>query len=151
MSTEFKIPSGGILVRIMPPDSSPAASQAPPPYLPSSSGKKVRIKTANDTFLILENGAKIKPTSVTKIYAQYYDEGADYLTKYPLDEEGHIRPGDVNFLRRGGPFVDYDEPGQTGQTGARRRSSRKNVRTIKRVKTAKRSRSVKSRKYRNRK
>ena len=31
MSTELKIPSTGILVRIMPPDSSPAASQAPPP------------------------------------------------------------------------------------------------------------------------
>jgi hypothetical protein len=120
----------------------------PPPYLPSSSGKKIRIKTANDTFLILENGDTIKPTSVTKIYAQYYDKGADYLTKYPLDEEGHIRPGDVLFLGRGGPFVDYDEP---GQNGGRRRSSRKKVRTIKRVKTAKRSRSVKTRKYRNRK
>jgi hypothetical protein len=31
MTTELEIPSTGILVRIMPPDSSPAASQAPPP------------------------------------------------------------------------------------------------------------------------
>jgi hypothetical protein len=74
------------------------------------------------------------------------------LTKYPpADNKGHIRPGDVEFLRQSGHFVDYYEP---GQNGGRRRSSRKNdktVRTIKRVKTAKRSRSVKSRKYRNRK
>jgi hypothetical protein len=78
-------------------------------------------------------------------------EGADYLKKFPLDEDGHIRPGDVLFLGRGGPFVDYDEPGQTGQTGARRRSSRKNYKkSVRRVKTAKRTAS-KSRKYRNRK
>ena len=164
MSTELKIPSGGILVRIMPADSSPPPAdispppaQSPPPPERKSVTTKVmkKISEANaNVIYAVEKDANgknlsIEPTDDTWIYLDEKNSNPINWENYKPSSGRPMDPKKMKELE--GTYTYFDI---TTYEGGRRRSSsrRKNYKkSVRRVKSAKRASKSASRKYRNRK
>ena len=166
MSTELKIPSGGILVRIMPADSSPP----PPPDIspplaqslpPTDVTPQLRPVTTRVLKKIKEAGVNrispddddinIKPFLPTDDTWIYDDEQHKNATNWKNYKPSSGRPMDPNKMKNiVGKYTYFD---MTSYGGRRRSSSRRKnyKKSVRRVKSAKRASRSRSRKYRNRK
>ena len=162
MSTELKIPSGGILVRIMPADSSPppadispplAQSLPPPPERKSVTTKVLKkIKEANPNAIYAVemddkgHNLSITPTGTTWFYNDDKYSNPVNWQNYMPSSNRPMDPNKMNELK--GKYTLFD---MTSYEGGRRSSLRNNYKkSVRRVKSAKRASKSASRKYRNR-
>jgi hypothetical protein len=156
MTTELKIPSGGILVRIMPADISPteqAPSQSPTVVIPKQTVrllKEIKKVDPNNIYPVEENGIEIEPFSPSDSTLFYTDEQKSDPTSWTKYKPANGQAADDKKMKElVGKYTYFDV---TTYEGGRRSSLRNNYKkSVRRVKSAKRASRSASRKYRNRK
>jgi hypothetical protein len=158
MTTELKIPSGGILVRIMPADFSPteqAQSQSPADVTPQRTPvttqvlKMIKKVDGINIYPVEEGIDPISPEDDTWFYADEQKSNAKNwkIHKYKPRIGQQVEPEKMQELV--GKYTYFNV---TSYKGGRRSSLRNNYKkSVRRVKSAKRASRSASRKYRNRK